>query len=47
MSWGISRWETSPHAGAKGSRFIDHGSDKTIRVHCAMGSVGVLFPEES
>ena len=35
------------YAGAKGSRFIDHGSDKTIRVHCAMGSVGVLFPEES
>ena len=35
------------YAGAKGSQSIDHGSDKTIRVHCAMGSVGVLFPEES
>ena len=35
------------YAGAKGSRSIDNGSEKTIRVHCAMGSVGVLFPEES
>lgn len=35
------------YAGARGSQSIDHGSSKTIRVYCAMGSVDVLFPEES
>lgn len=35
------------YAGAKGSKSIDNDSPKTLRVHCAMGSVGVLFPEEA
>lgn len=34
-------------AGARGSRTIDNGSAKNIRVHCSMGSVAVLFPEAS
>lgn len=32
-------------AGAKGSQAIDNGSDRTVRVNCAMGSVGILFPQ--
>lgn len=33
------------YAGAKGSQSIDNHSENTIRVHCAMGSVGIVFPE--
>lgn len=36
---------TQSYAGAKGSQSIDNGSEKTIRVHCAMGSVEIVFPE--
>lgn len=32
-------------AGAKGSQAIDNGRDRTVRVNCAMGSVGILFPQ--
>lgn len=35
------------YAGARGSRTIDYGSPKNIRIHCSMGSVAVLFPEAS
>lgn len=34
------------YAGAHGSQSIQNGSAKTFRVHCAMGSVGILFPED-
>ena len=33
------------YAGAKGSQSIDNRSEQMIRIHCAMGSVDVLFPE--
>lgn len=35
------------YAGARGNQTIDHNSEKTLRVHCAMGSVDILFPEAS
>lgn len=33
--------------GAKGSQSIDNHSTHTIRVHCAMGSAAVVFPQAS
>lgn len=33
------------YAGAKGNQSVDNGCDKTIRVNCAMGSVGVVFSQ--
>lgn len=35
------------YAGAHGSQSIQNGSAKTIQIHCAMGNVGILFPEDS
>lgn len=35
------------YAGAHGSQSIQNGSAKTIQIHCAMGSVGIVFPEDS
>ena len=34
-------------AGARGSHSIDNGSAKTIQIQCSMGSVEVVFPEDS
>lgn len=35
------------YAGAHGSQSIDNGCEKTVRVHCAMGNVDIVFPEAS
>ena len=35
------------YSGAKGSQSVDNGAEKTLRVHCTMGDVGVVFADAS
>lgn len=34
------------YAGAQGSQSVDNGSEKALRVTCAMGSVDVVFSQD-
>lgn len=38
---------TQSYSGAKGSQSVDNGAEKTLRVHCSMGDVGVVFADAS
>ena len=38
---------TQSYSGAKGSQSVDNGAKKTLRVHCSMGDVGVVFADAS
>lgn len=35
------------YSGAKGSQSVDNGAKKTLRVHCSMGDVGIVFTNAS
>lgn len=38
---------TQSYSGARGSQSVDNGAEKTLRIHCTMGDVGIVFADAS